>query len=96
MIRIITEKYHNNKTNLIFCFNDFRKYFDNVPRTNLWNGLEELKVPSRMRVVAVRLYENIITKFRSTEGWTKEINYNIGVNQPFPYPLPFLAFTLTS
>jgi hypothetical protein len=45
-LRIIAEECHNNKTNLLCCFIDFRKAFDTVPRTNLWNRLEELKVPS--------------------------------------------------
>jgi hypothetical protein len=34
-----------------------------------------------LRVVAVRLYENVISKFRSIEGWLEEINCNIGVKQ---------------
>jgi hypothetical protein len=32
-----------------------------------------------LRVVAIRMYENIIAKFENTEGWLKEINYKIGV-----------------
>jgi hypothetical protein len=84
------EECHNNKTNLLCCFIDFRKYFDIVPRTNLWNRLEELKVPSELRVVAVRLYENVISKFRNIEGWSEEINCNIGVKQGCPLiPYPF-------
>jgi hypothetical protein len=55
-------------------FIDFRKAFDTMPRTNLWNRLEELKVPYNLRAIVVRLYENVISKFRSTEGWSKEIN----------------------
>jgi hypothetical protein len=69
-LRIITEDFCNNKTNLLFCYVDFSKYFDNVPRNNLWNRLEELKVPSGLRATMVRLYENVIAKFRSTEGWS--------------------------
>jgi len=52
-----------------------------VPKINLWNKLEELKVPSDMIVVAVRLYENVIAKFRNIEGWSEEINCNIGFKQ---------------
>jgi hypothetical protein len=69
MIRIIAEECHNNKINLLYCFFDFRKDFNIVPRTNLWNRLEELKVPFEMRVAIVRLYENVISKFRSTGDW---------------------------
>ncbi len=56
---------------------DFRKSFDMVPRKNLWNRLEEIKVPLELRAVAIRMYENVIAKFKNTEGWSKEINYNI-------------------
>jgi hypothetical protein len=83
-LRRIAEECHNNKTNIKCCFVDFRKHFDIVPRTNLWNRLEEIKVPFEFRVVAVRLYENVIAKFRSTKGWSEEINCNIGVNHGCP------------
>lgn len=50
-----------------------------MPRTNLWNRLKELKVPFELRVNMIRLYENVIAKFRNTRGWSKDINCNIGV-----------------
>ena len=53
-----------------------------VPRKNLWNRLEEIKVPLELRVVAIRMYENIIAKFKNIEGWSKEIN--IGFKQGCP------------
>jgi len=46
--------------------------------------LEELKVPFELRVVVVRLYESVISKFRTIEGWWEEINCNVGVKQGFP------------
>jgi hypothetical protein len=49
-----------------FFFIDFRKYFDTLPEANLWNRLEEIKVPFELRVVVVSLYENVISNFRST------------------------------
>jgi hypothetical protein len=52
-----------------------------MPITNLWNRLEELKVPFELRVVAIRLYKNVIAKFRNTKGWLEEINDNIRVKQ---------------
>jgi hypothetical protein len=62
MLKIIVKECGNNKTNFLCCFVDF-KFFDIVPMTNLWNRLEEVKVPFKMRVVAVMLYENIFFKF---------------------------------
>ena len=37
-----------------------------------------------MRVVVVRLYENVIVDFRITKGWSEEINCNIGVKKGCP------------
>jgi hypothetical protein len=90
ILRIIAEECCNNKINLLCCFIDFRKHFDNVHGTNLWNRLEEIKVPSRLIVVVLRLYENTV-KFRSTEGWSEEIKRNIGVNQGCLLPPTFFG-----
>ena len=62
---IILEECHNDKFNFICFFVDFRKDFDTVPRNNLWNRLEELKVPFELRAAAIRLYENVIVKFKN-------------------------------
>jgi hypothetical protein len=37
-----------------------------------------------LRVVAIRLYENVIPKFMNIEGWSKEINFNIRIKQGCP------------
>ena len=65
---IIVEECRNDKSNLFFCFVDFRKAFDTVPRNNLWNRLEELKVPFDLRDATIRLYENAIAMFKRNEG----------------------------
>jgi hypothetical protein len=66
--RIIAEEFRNTKTNRFCCFVDFRKVFDMVPRKNPWNRLEEIKVPFELRVVAIRMYDNVIVKFKNTKG----------------------------
>ena len=35
-------------------------------------------------VAAIRLYKNVIAKFKSNEGWSKDIKCNIRVKQGFP------------
>lgn len=50
------------------CFTKFRKMFDIIPRANLWNKLEKLKVPFELKVVVIRLYKNVIAKFRNNKG----------------------------
>jgi hypothetical protein len=41
-------------------------------------------VPLELRVVAIMMHGNVIAKFKNTKGWSKEINYNIGVKQGCP------------
>jgi hypothetical protein len=83
LLKIIVEECRNNKTNLLCCFNDFRKAFDKSAQINLWNRLEELK-KIELRVVTTSLYENVITKFRNIEGQLEEINCTMGVKQLCP------------
>jgi hypothetical protein len=80
MLRIIVDECHNNKTNLLCCFVDFRIFFDIVTRTNLWNMLEEIKFPFMLRATTINSYKKITTKFMNIEGWSKKIKCNIGVN----------------
>jgi hypothetical protein len=67
--RIIAEEFCNSKTNIFCCFVDFRKYFDMVSRKKIWNRLEEIKVPLELRDATIRMYENVIAKFKNTKGW---------------------------
>ena len=90
------EECHNDISNVFCCFVEFRKAFDMVPRNNLWNRLEELKVPFELIVVAIRLYENVIAKFKSNEDGRKILSVILGLNKVAPSPLPYLAFTSTS
>jgi hypothetical protein len=39
-----------------------------VPRKNLWNRLEEIKVPLKLKAAAIRMYEKFIAKFKNTKG----------------------------
>jgi hypothetical protein len=82
--RVIGEEFCNTKTNILCCFLEFRKSFDMVPRKNLWNRVGRDKLPLELRVVAMRMYDNVIAKFTNIEGWSKDINYNIGVKQGCP------------
>lgn len=49
--------------------------------------LDELKVHLELSVAAIRMYEIVISKFKSTEECSKDINCNIGVKQGYPLSL---------
>jgi hypothetical protein len=84
IVRITIEVYCNNKIDLLCWFVDFRKTFDIVPRISLWNRLEMIKVCFESRDTMKRLYENVFSKLRNIEGWSKEITYNNWVKQGCP------------
>ena len=67
-LRIIVEECHNHKTNIFYCFSDFRKTFDTIPRTKLCKRQEKIMVPLEFRIVVTRLYKNVIVNFRTTKG----------------------------
>ena len=94
-LRIVVEaECRNDKSNLFCCFVDFRKAFDT--RNNLWNRLEELKVCFELRVSSIRLYENVISKLRSTRGGREILSAISELNKVSPSPLPYLSFTSIS
>jgi len=51
------EECRNSKSNLLCFFMDFRNDFDTVPKNNLLNRLEELKVPFKLIFAVIILYE---------------------------------------
>ena len=67
-LRPIVMECHNNKTNILCCFVEFRKTLDTMVKTNLCNILEEFKISLKLRVSMIRLYDNVIANFRNFEG----------------------------
>ena len=60
-----------------------------APRKNIltWflgKTFDFIKLPLELRAATIRMYENVIAKFKNTEGWSKEINCNIRVKQGCP------------
>ncbi|MCY6525141.1 hypothetical protein, partial [Actinobacillus pleuropneumoniae] len=78
-LRIIAKDCHNSKADLFCCFAEFRKDFDIFPRDKLWERLEEITVPPKLRIVVIRLYGTVIAKLKTNEGQSKGIKCNIGV-----------------
>lgn len=80
MLIVTDDEFSNNKTNLLCFFLKFIKELDRLLRTNLWNRLADLKVTLEFIVVAINLYENIISMFRNIDD---EIKCNIVSNRGF-------------
>ncbi|KAH9329112.1 hypothetical protein KI387_001220 [Taxus chinensis] len=63
---------------------DFKKDFDMVPRSKMWNRLEELGVPAHYRATIHRLYEQEKDKIKTHAGLSEGFKSDIGVKQGCP------------
>jgi hypothetical protein len=46
--------------------------------------LEEIKVPFKLSDTTIRFYDNVTTMFRNINGYSRDVNYNIGSKQVCP------------
>ena len=83
-LRIIVKAHQNSKRDPFYCFLDFRKDFNTIPRDKLWERLEEIMVPTKLRIAMICLYQTVIAKVKTNEGWSKDIKCNVRVKQGCP------------
>ena len=70
---------------LYCCFVDFKKAFDTVPRSELWNRMVEIDMPLEYRVVVARLYEQVKCQLKMDSRFSKHFLSNVmGVKQGCP------------
>ena len=67
---------------LYCCFVDFKKAFDIVPQSELWNRMAEIDMPLEYRVA--RLYEQVKCQLKMDSGFSKHFLSNMGVKQGCP------------
>ena len=72
-LRAIIEeaRYHFEK--VYCCFVDFRKAFDFVPRMALLQKLREIEISDMMLTAIMHLYEKVIGRFKTSEGFSVSI-----------------------
>ncbi|MCO5612798.1 hypothetical protein L7F22_067069 [Adiantum nelumboides] len=69
---------------MYYCFVDFKKAFDTVPRHGLWSRMETIGVPIHLRVAVAHLYHAVRCKLKMQTGFSKEFFSTIGVKQGCP------------
>lgn len=66
----------------VYCyFVDFRKAFDYVPRMALYQRLQEIGISKMLLTAIRRLYETIVGRFRTPDGFSVPIHSTIGVKK---------------
>ena len=82
-LKVIMEESRLHGITLYCCFVDFKKAFDIVPRSELWNRMVEIDMPLEYRVVA-RPYEQVKCQLKMDSGFSKYFLSNMGVKQGCP------------
>ena len=72
------------KRPLYTCFVDFKKAFDSVPRSLLWQRLTEAGIDSPMLAALQSLYASVTAHALSPEGLTNPFPCDLGVQQGCP------------
>ena len=80
-LRVIMEESRLQGKTLYCCFVDFKKAFDTVPRSELWNRMVEIGMPSEYRVAVARLYEEIRCQLETENGFSEYFLSNMVVKQ---------------
>ena len=83
-LRVIMEESRLQGKTLYFCFVDFQKAFNTIPRSELWNRMIEIDMPLEYKVVIARLYEHVKCQLKMDSGFSKHFLSNMGVKQGCP------------
>ena len=80
-LRAIIEEARHCSEKVYCCFVDFCKDFDFVPRMSLFQRLSEVGISDMLFTAIRRLYEKVIGRFNTSEGFSIPIQSTIGMKQ---------------
>ena len=74
------ERYREKK-DLHMVFIDLEKAYDKIPRDVMWWALDKHKVPTKYVELIKDMYNNIVTRVRTSDGDTDNFSIRIGLHQ---------------
>jgi len=75
------ERYREQKKDLHMVFIDFEKAYDKIPRNVMWWALDRHKVPTKYVALIKDMYNNVMTRVRTSDGDTDDFPIKIGLHQ---------------
>ena len=81
LFSLIDHYVNKKRKNLFLCFVDFRKAFDKVEHTYLWNKLIQNKINGKLLRLIKSMYERVKSGVRSNYGLSEFFKYKKGVRQ---------------
>ena len=59
----------------------FMKAYEKIPRNTMWLALDSHKVPTKYVALIKDMYNNVMTRFRTSDGDTDDFPIKIGLHQ---------------
>jgi len=81
LIRHVMERYREQKKDLHMVFIDLEKDYDKIPRNVMWWALDRHKVPTKYVALIKNMYNNVMTRVRTSDGDTDDFPIKIGLHQ---------------
>ena len=81
LIRHVMERYREQKKDLHMIFIDLEKAYDKIPRNVMWWALDMHKVPTKYVALIKDMYNNVMTRVRTSDGDTDDFPIKIGLHQ---------------
>ena len=81
LIRQVMELYREKKKDLHMVFIDLEKAYDRIPRNVVWWALDNHKVPTKYVWLIKDMYNNVVTRVRTSDGDTDDFSIRIGLHQ---------------
>ena len=81
LIRQVMERYREKKKDLHMVFIDLEKAYDKIPRNVMWWALDKHKVPTKYVGLIKDMYNNVVTRVRTSDGDTDDFPIRIGLHQ---------------
>ena len=79
LIRQVMERYREKKKDLHMVFIDLEKVYDKIPRNVMWWALDKHKVPTKYVGLIKDMYNNVVTRVRTSDGDTDDFPIRIGL-----------------
>jgi hypothetical protein len=81
LIRQVMEQYREKKKDLHMVFIDLEKAYGKIPRNVMWWALDKHKVPMKYGGLIKDMYNNVVTRVRTSDGDTDDFLIRIGLHQ---------------
>ena len=85
-LQAIVEEARHRSEKVYCCFVDFCKAFHSIPGMALFKRLQEIGISEMLLTAIMRLYESVVGRLRTPNGFSVLIHSTIGVKQVCPLP----------